>query len=69
MNITSRKRQHVAKAVMKFLDEMTVEFAKEYPTKAVRVGYILRANHYFAKEKIVRQDAIDLVSEYYDEYE
>lgn len=69
MNITSRKRQVVEKAVRKFLDEMTAEFATEYPTKAVRVGYILKSNHYFAKERLLMQDAIDLVSEYYDEYE
>ncbi|MGM0169880.1 hypothetical protein IGI39_004909 [Enterococcus sp. AZ135] len=69
MNITSRKRQVVEKAVRQFLDDMTPEFAKEYPTKAVRVGYILKANHYFAKEKLQMQDVIDLVSYYYDEHE
>lgn len=69
MRITVWKRRLVERAVREFLDDMTPDFAKEYPTKKVRVGYILQANHYFAKEKLLRQDAIDLVSEYYDEYE
>lgn len=67
MRITVWKRKLVERAVRQFLDDMTPEFGRE--SKKVKIGYILRANHYFAREKLLRQDAIDLVSEYYDEYE